>query len=250
MMTVNLKPRPGVPIHMQIEQQLAAAIAAGSLPAGGRLPAERELAEELAVSRMTVRQALTALAQRGLVERGVGRGTFVAEPKVEHDLRHVAGFTAQMERAGLEPGARLVRAAVAPAPPAVAAALGLEPGAPAARIQRVRSGAGRPLTLEDSWLPDALFPGLCELDLGGSLYALMRDRFGRGPVRAIERLEPVAAGAAEARALGVARRSPLMLVERTAYAADGAAVEYARDRHRGDRARFVVEVAPEVPRDG
>src|SRR5258706_1706405 len=132
MTTVNLKPRPGVPIHIQIEQQLADAIAAGSLPVGARLPAERELADELAVSRMTVRQALTALAQRGLVERGVGRGTFVAEPKVEHDLRHVAGFTAQMERAGLEPGARLVRAAVAPVPPAVAAALGLEPGAPAA----------------------------------------------------------------------------------------------------------------------
>jgi DNA-binding GntR family transcriptional regulator len=41
-----------------------------------------------------------------------------------------------------------------------------------------------------------------------------------------------------------------MLVERTAYAADGAAVEHAHDRHRGDRARFVVEVAPEVPGDG
>ena len=36
--------------------------------------------------------------------------------------------------------------------------------------------------------------------------------------------------------------SPLMLVERVAYAADGPAVEWARDRHRGDRARFVVEV--------
>jgi GntR family transcriptional regulator len=41
--------------------------------------------------------------------------------------------------------------------------------------------------------------------------------------------------------------SPLMLVERTAYAADGTAVEFAHDRHRGDRARFTIETAADVP---
>jgi GntR family transcriptional regulator len=244
---VRLRHRSGVPIHMQIEQQLADAVIAGRLAPGDRLPAERELAERLRVSRMTVRQALSSLARRGLVERGVGRGTFVAEPKVEHDLRTVAGFTAQLQRAGLEPAAQVLRAGIDPAPPAAAEALGLEPGAPAAHVERLRSGAGRPLTLEDSWLPDALFPGVCELSLGGSLYALMRERYGREPVRAVERLEPVPARAAEARLLGVARRSPLMLVERTAFTGDGTPVEFARDRHRGDRVRFVVEVAPEVP---
>ena len=60
----------------------------------------------------------------------------------------------------------------------------------------------------------------------------------------MERLEPVAAGAHEAEALGVPEGSPLMLVERVAYAADGTPVEFARDRHRGDRARFVVRVVP------
>jgi GntR family transcriptional regulator len=250
MCDVRLRHRSGVPMYMQIEQQLADAVLAGRMRPGDRLPTERELAERLCVSRMTVRQALASLERRGLVDRGVGRGTFVAEPKVEHDLRTVAGFTAQLERAGLEPAARLLRAAVEPAPPATAQALGLQPGAPAVHVERVRTGAGRPLTLEDSWLPDALFPGICELPLDGSLYALMRDRYDREPVRAVERLEPVPARAGEARLLGVARRAPLMLVERTAYARDGTPVEFARDRHRGDRARFVVEVAPEVPGRG
>ena len=82
----------------------------------------------------------------------------------------------------------------------------------------MRSGAGLPLTLEDSWLPDALFPGIIEQDLGGSLYTLMGSAtYGHAPVRAIERLEPVAARAADAEALGVRTRSPLMLVERVAY---------------------------------
>jgi GntR family transcriptional regulator len=129
----------------------------------------------------------------------------------------------------------------------VAAALGVAPGTRAYRIQRLRYGAGVPLALEDSWIPAAPFPGLLELGLTGSLYDVMRDLYELGPVRAVERLEPVLARAHEAAALDVPESSPLMLVERTAYAADGTAVEFAHDRHRGDRARFTIETSADVP---
>src|SRR3954470_10474144 len=85
-----------VPVHVQIEEQLAERIASRELTAGEQLPPERELAQGLGVSRMTVRQALGSLAARGLVERGVGRGTFVRAPgMVVHDLGGPLGFTAQ-----------------------------------------------------------------------------------------------------------------------------------------------------------
>ena len=233
----------GRPAYQQLEAQVSDAIATGALGPGDRLPPERALAVRLGVSRMTVRQAFDALARSGLVERGVGRGTFVASPRIDLDrTARVAGFTEQMERAGLEPGAAVLGAEVLRAPGAVARALGIEAGAPVARVRRVRSGGGIALTLEDSWLPEALFPGVTDLDLGGSLYTLMGERYGHAPVRAVERLEPVAARTLDAEALGVRARTPLMLVERVAYDADGAAVEFAQDRHRGDRARFVVEV--------
>ncbi len=243
----RLRPGSSVPAYAQIEDQLAARIESGELRAGERLPPERELAGGLGVSRMTLRQALTSLASRGLLERGVGRGTFVARVKLDHDLRRVAGFSELMERQGLEPGAKLVSAEEAPAPEPVAAALGIEPDAAAYRIQRVRYGGGVPLALEDSWIPTAPFPGLLGLGLAGSLYNLMRDLYELAPVRAVERLEPVLARPHEAAALDAPEGSPLMLVERTAYAADGTAVEFAHDRHRGDRARFTVEIAADVP---
>jgi GntR family transcriptional regulator len=62
------------PAWAQIEAQLAERIESGGLQAGERLPPERELARSLGVSRMTVRQALGALAERGLVDRGGGAG--------------------------------------------------------------------------------------------------------------------------------------------------------------------------------
>jgi GntR family transcriptional regulator len=181
------------------------------------------------------------------VERGVGRGTFVARVKLDHDLRRVAGFSELMLRHGVEPGAKLLSAVEATATDAVAAALGVEERAAAYRIQRLRFGAHVPLALEDSWIPAAPFPGLLDLGLTGSLYDLMRDLYELAPVRAVERLEPVLARPHEATALDVAEGSPLMLVERTAYAADGTAVEFAHDRHRGDRARFIIETAADVP---
>jgi GntR family transcriptional regulator len=239
-------PARPAPAWAQIEARLLDRIRSGELGPGARLPPERDLARTLGVSRMTVRQALAGLAGRGLLDRGVGRGTFVAPAgKVVHDLRRIAGFTEVVERHGLAPGARVLEARERRAPPAVAAALELAAGARVLRIRRLRSADGQPLALEDSWLPAERLPGLLACRLTGSLYALLRDAYGLGPVEAVERLEPVAAGAQEARQLGIEPGAPLMLVERVARAEGGVAVEYARDRHRGDRARFLVHVVPD-----
>jgi GntR family transcriptional regulator len=221
--------------HARIQADLAGRIASGALLPGPRLPPERELAEVHGVSRMTVRQALGALADRGLIERGVGRGTFVADPRVDHDLSRVAGFSDALRRQGLEPGARvrsvrLVGDARAPLRGA------------AWRIRRLRTGDGVPLALEDSWVPADLVPDLDRHDLTGSLYALLRAAYGLEPERATEALEPAVAGETEARLLRIPVGSPLMVVERVAYAAGDRPLEVARDVFRGDRARFVAEI--------
>jgi GntR family transcriptional regulator len=216
-----LRRRRDRPAWAQIEARLSERIAGGGLAPGERLPPERELAATLGVSRMTVRQALDSLARRGLVERGVGRGTFVRAARPELRLDGPLGLTAELAAQGLRAEAEVLHAAVE----------GEE-----LHVRRLRSTGGRPLVLEDSWLPAERFPGLLERDLSGSLYALMRS-YGGEPVRASERLSAVAAGA-EAAPLGVRVGAPLLLVEREAVAADGARVERARDLHRG---AFVVE---------
>jgi GntR family transcriptional regulator len=233
-----------VPAYAQIEQRLGRLIESGALPVGERVPSERELAELAGVSRLTARAALDSLARRGLLDRGVGRrGTVVRSSKLNLDLTSFAGFTEMLGRHGIEAAAVVQSLARLPAPDEVADQLALDPGDEVYRVRRVRLADSEPLALEDSWIPAARFPGLLEFDLRGSLYGLMRERYGVAPVHAVQRLEPVLAEGQHAEALGVAPGSPLMLVRRVASCPAGDPVEFALDHHRGDRARFVVAVS-------
>jgi GntR family transcriptional regulator len=243
--TPTLVRRRGVPVHAQIERWLMEQITGGLIGTGDRLPGERELAAALRVSRMTLRQALDGLARRGVLVRLPGRtgGAFVAEPKLDCDLTGVAGFTEQMCRADRRAGARVLAAHTVAAVDDVAAALRLSPGAAVHEIVRVRDADGTALALERSFLPAALLPGLLDRPLTGSLYALLDHDYGLAPHTAVEYLEPVTAGGADAEALGVGAGTALMQVERTAYSVAGVAVEFARDRYRADKVRLMIRTA-------
>ncbi len=233
---------PGTTVHAQIEDWLAELISAGRLAPGDRMPTEQDLAAWLEVSRMTLRHALANLARRGLVTRTVGRrgGTFVAESKLEQDLTTLAGFSEQLRRHGMVAGARVLSATERPAGPVAAAALEVPEGSPLYEVRRVRLGDGRPIALERSLFPAAIFPGMLDCRLDGSLYELLETSYGQRPSRAKESLEPVTAGVREAEALEVKEGAALMLVERTAYTDQGTPVEFARDLFRGDRTRLIM----------
>jgi GntR family transcriptional regulator len=232
----------GTPVHAQIEQWFMAAIEAGDLGPGDRLPPEQALAVSLGVSRMTLRQALATLEARGVLERIPGRrgGTFILEPRLDCDLTGLTGLTEQLRRARVRAGARIVRAETVPAGRDVAAALEVVVGAAVHAVERVRTARRRPMALELSYFPASAFPDLLDQPLGGSLYALLRRRYGDQPRQATEFLEPVVAGDREARLLDVAAGSALMLVIRTAASASGRPVEHARDLFRPDRVRLSV----------
>jgi GntR family transcriptional regulator len=219
------------PAHTQIEAALETAIR--GLAPGTRLPAERELAAGVKVSRMTVRHALASLAQRGLVERHVGRGggTFVTEPKLE--LTGLGALSDQLRRLGLAAGARVLSTREEPRGPGALA------DEAAYEIVRLRLADGEPVALERTWFAAEAFPGLLDGPLDGSLYEVIRGRYDEVPARATERLEPTVAAAEDAAVLGIETGAPLMAVDRVAYAASGRTVEVGRDLFRGDRVRVV-----------
>jgi len=230
------------PLYLQIAVAIERGIANGKYGPGYRFPPEPTLAASLGVSRLTLRQALTVLERRGLIERIVGRrgGTFVRKWHLDRDLTTFAGFSEQLRRQGLVAGAEVLSARELPASAAVAAGLVLAEAAPVFEVQRLRLASGTPVLLECSSFPAAAFPGLLDEPLDESLYGLLGDRWGRRPTHAREVLDAVAADRRAAKLLGVANGTPLLLVERTAFDAEGMPVEHATDLFLGDRTRVVV----------
>ena len=214
----------------------------GAVRQGDKLPAEGDLASALGISRMTLRQALAALEARGRLKRMRGRagGSFVTLPKLDVDLTGLSGFTAQMRRAQVRAGARVVRAGLVDPPAEVTRGLELPLGAAAIEIVRVRSADREPLALEESYLPADRFPGLLDRRLTGSLYAMMREHYNLAPHHAQEWLEPEIVTEEHAALLGIDAGEAVMLVTRQAMTDTGVPVEYAHDRYRADRARIAL----------
>jgi GntR family transcriptional regulator len=230
-----------IPAHQAIRDWLAG-LTESELRPGSKLPPERQLAAALGVSRMTLRQALDAMAKEGLITRAVGGrgGSFIAEPRVSVDISHLIGLSAQLLNSVHSISSRVLAIETLPADAAVAEALQLAAGAPVHRVVRLRYASAAPVVLEDSYFPAELLPGLLERDLTGSIYAVMGDGYGLAPFSSVEELNPAIAGEANAKLLDISPNAPVLTIQRTALSEDGRPVEYSRDVIRTDRLRIVV----------
>jgi GntR family transcriptional regulator len=219
------------PLYQQVRDLLVGRIAAGTWRPGEVLPSEFQLAAEFKVSQGTVRKALDEMAQRHLLVRQQGKGTFVATHTPQRALFHFFHLVAD-DGARALPDHRLlsVRAAKATKPEAVRLEIRL--GAGIFRIRRLRLLGDRVAIVESIVLPATLFPGLERRDgaLPNELYRFYEQAYGVAVARAVEWLKAVAARPDEARFLGLKPGAPLLEIDRLAHALDGRAVEWRVSR--------------------
>lgn len=232
-----------IPMYAQIQTQLLGMISSGKFGAGDLLPSEEELSRVYGVSRMTSRQALQLLQSQGFAVRHRGRGTFVTQPKVEKDIAHLSGFTAEMRALGIKAGSQVLASETIAATDEVATQLSIQAGAPAFRLRRLRLAYGLPVALEESYLSPVKFPGIERFDFTRrSLYQTLRTRYAVRFGMADEILEARSANRLEAQLLDIAPRSSLLVISRTLWNVDGEPVEMARSSYRGDRYRAVLRI--------
>src|SRR5438067_1067730 len=136
----------GLTAWRQIADALTAEIAAGRYAPGQKLPPEAILATRFAVNRHTVRRALAALAEGGLVRASQGRGTFVEEAPLAYPLGPRTRFSEIVAGAGREAWGDLIGSATRPAGPEQAAALALAPGVPILELLTVHRADDAPLS--------------------------------------------------------------------------------------------------------
>src|SRR5437764_11654208 len=106
--SVTLNKNSGKPIYAQIAEGIGSLLERGFLPAGSLLPAERVLCEQYGVSRMTLRQAMSMLERKGLIESHRGRGTFVAPKRLHKQEKEFRSFTEEIRARGGKPHSRLI----------------------------------------------------------------------------------------------------------------------------------------------
>jgi GntR family transcriptional regulator len=226
------------PAYLRIAEQIRGEISSGSLEPHAMVPSERRLSDQFSVSRMTARNAVALLEREGWVYRLPTRGTFVAEPRIPVG---VGSFTNEIKRAGHDPGAELLHAALEDPEAEVAKALGLDPGEQVHALERLRTVDGDPIAIERTWFPASICPDLIDGSLDGSLWAILSRRTSLVPSRASAVIEAVALDPVSAKRLQARDGEPGILLTRRTFDADGRPFEFARDLYRGDRAELFVD---------
>lgn len=216
----------GLPLYTRVRGILWERIRSGAWKPGQMIPSEIEIGRELGVSQGTVRKVLDAFARERLVVRRQGRGTFV----VEHTSEDVLFRFFHIYR---DDGSRIAPASIGTvartgeADTAERARLSLSKSAHVIRITRLRAFAGQPFLAEKIVLPRARFPGLAEKpEIPNTLYDLFQREYGILVARADERITAVAANKWTARDLKIPEGTPLLHIDRIAYAIDDRPVEW------------------------
>ncbi|WP_315904303.1 GntR family transcriptional regulator [Streptomyces sp. ASQP_92] len=229
-----------VPLYFQLSQQLEAAIEKGTLTPGSLLGNEIDLAGRLGLSRPTVRQAIQALVDKGLLVRRRGVGTQVVHSQVKRPLE-LSSLYDDLEAAGQKPATTVLRNALEPASAEVAAALGVPEGSDVHRVERLRYAHGEPMARLRNHLPAGLLPLDTEYLEGTGLYRLMR---GAGITlhSARQTVGARAATAREADLLTETEGAPLLTMERTTFDDTGRAVEFGSHIYRASRYSFEFQL--------
>lgn len=243
-----LDPKNHLPLYIQLADLIRAKVQEGDWLPGEQIPTEKELCDLYQVSRITVRQAVSELVHEGYLERYPGRGTFVAEPRIEQRISRLTGFTQDMEARGKHPGARVLQFQVVTPPSTLPWAYRLLDEQNVILLKRLRLADGEPLAVEISYLSY----NLCAAILSGkledrSLYALLAESCNIIPSRAIQQWTAMACPQDEAKLLSIPRGAPVLHIYRTTYNQLDQPFEWVESYYRGDKYIFQAEMHNEAP---
>jgi GntR family transcriptional regulator len=233
-----------IPYYAQLARILEQEIADGVWAPGDDLPSEAELCSLHGLSRTAVRQALAALATRGLVRKEKGRRSSVLRSRVTNlVVQELRGFYDEMTERGGSVETTILRQELVQAPPHLAEELEIPAGGDVVLISRLRAVDGERIVYVETSLPAPRFAPLLGMDLSSaSLYAVLAEKFGVRPSSGRRVIEAVSADARLAGRLRVREHSPVLQLTAVDRDEDGIPFESFQAWYRGDETRFELIV--------
>jgi len=232
----------GVSLWRRIADELEQSIARGTFKPGSKLPGEVDIAQRFGVNRHTVRRAIAALAQRGLVRAERGSGTFIEQRRIPYPIRQRTRFSEIVGGAGHTVSGRLIAHAVEDADVEIARRLNLKPGTPVLRLELLRHADRVPISAATTWLDAQRFPGAARIYTSSNSITRMLTFFGvRTYARKSTRVTAAIAEAADAAILRIALGRPLLVVDSVDVDGNGAPLLTSHARFAADRLELVIE---------
>jgi GntR family phosphonate transport system transcriptional regulator len=240
-MSEQVARRKGVSIWRQIQESLETEVIEALEP-GDKLPTEQELAARFGVNRHTVRRALGALEEKGLVRIEQGRGTFVHERVLDYAVGKHTRFTQNLTRQSREPRGVFLGAQEVEADAKVAEALEIPVGTPVLRVTRAGHADGRPVTVADHYFPLPRFKGLEKqfeenASITESLAAMGVPDYTRKRTRILARMP----SGVDADRLRQPKGRPVLITEGVNVDSEGRPVDFGVTRWASDWVQIVVE---------
>ncbi|NCB31590.1 MAG: GntR family transcriptional regulator [Clostridia bacterium] len=233
-----LEKRSQSPLYQQLMTRLKNDILAGVYPAGARIPSEQVLCDTYSVSRVTVRKAMLDLVQEGLLVRRQGKGTFVAEERLQKDLLQITSFSSACERMGHKASAKVVGISRELVRPEDIERLGVPEGSEVLEITRVRLSDGEAVMLEINRFPLS-YAFLEQENLNGSLYEILR-RHGVIPSSGAHDISLGHATPLVSKHLGTQPGEALLVLDETVHDQHDQPLHVSRQWIRGDKFTFRI----------
>ncbi len=233
-----------VPLYAQVKESLRERILDGTYSPHAQLPPESEICSIFDVSRITVRQALNDLQKEGLIFKLPGKGTFVSKPKACQELTQLEGFAEAMSRQGHEIYNRVTGIRILSATPKLAQHLQVAEGTPLAEIRRIRLLNREPVSLELTYVAEALGDRLRREDLATrDIFLILENDYGIALGHATLTVDAVAADLELASALHIGAGMPVLRIERLTHTAEGRPLDFEYLYFRGDAFQYRLQLA-------
>ena len=216
------------------------------------VPGELALMQQFGVARVTIRRALTQLAQEGLISREPGRGTraLVQAPDQPADTTvpktqqaRLTGLLENLVSMGLRTTVKVLSVQRLPAPHEVASTLQMHNGELVQKVQRVRYTKEGPLSHITTWVPERIAKGFGRKELAQKPILMLLEESGVKVGRAQQSISAKLADASMAQHLDIAVGSALLAVNRLIYDIDDQPIQWLHGLYRPDRYEYQMQLS-------
>jgi len=236
-----LEENSSIPLYQQIRIDLQSMMQSEKLQPGDLLPSELDLASAYQVSRQTVRQAVSQMANDHLLDRKPGHGTTVLSGRERIKFFIDQSFAQQMIEMGLHPRSEVLRIKQIVIDGNTPIALHSKNGSSGLELIRLRFGDEFPIGVQYTTVVTELCPDLHIHNFETeSLYHLLFTRYKLLISRIDQVVSAVVADPWHLNLLKANKTIPLLLVTTTAYLKDGDPIETSTSYYRADKYEFTI----------